>query len=97
LIFINGIGAIAGPVVLGWMMDVWGAFSFFTYLGCVLSVMAAYALYRMTRRAAPTVTETASYAPVSPSASPVAVEWAQEIAIDMADDDGTNSNIQDTT
>ena len=87
LIFINGIGAIAGPIVLGWMMDTWGPYSFFTYIGSVMAVMATYAFYRMTQRAAPSVEETSSYAPIAPNASPVAVEVAQEIAIEMAQDE----------
>ena len=84
LIFVNGIGAIGGPLLLGWMMDTFGPYSFFVYLGGLLALMAAYAAYRMTQRPAPTVEETAPYAPVAPSASPVAVEVAQEIAIERA-------------
>jgi MFS family permease len=84
LIFINGIGAISGPIILGRMMDSWGPYSFFGYVGGVLALMAFYAAYRMTQRAAPLVEDTASYAPLSPTSSPVAVEVAQEIAIEMA-------------
>lgn len=92
LIFVNGIGAIGGPVILGWMMDVWGPYSFFGYLAAVLAAMSAYALFRMTQRAAPAVDDTTSYAPVSPTASPVAVEVAQEIAIDMVLEEEGNSD-----
>ncbi len=92
LIFVNGIGAIAGPVVLGWMMDMWGPFSFFAYIGSVMAVMTAYAFYRMTQRSAPSVDETSSYAPIAPTSSPVAVEVAQEIAIEMALEEESNSD-----
>ncbi|MDQ7081176.1 MAG: MFS transporter, partial [Paracoccaceae bacterium] len=84
LIFVNGIGAIAGPLLLGWMMERFGNMSFFAYLAALLALMAAYAGWRMTRRAAPSVEESSYYAPVAPSASPVAVEVAQEIAIERA-------------
>jgi len=84
LIFVNGIGAIAGPVLLGWMMDTWGPFSFFGYIGSVMALMSIYAIYRMTQRPAPQVVDTAPYAPIAPTSSPVAVEFAQEIAIDLA-------------
>jgi len=84
LIFVNGIGAIAGPVMLGWMMGRWGPYSFFGYLGGVMTIMTIYAFYRMTQRAAPSVEDTSSYAPIAPNVSPVAVEVAQEIAIEMA-------------
>jgi hypothetical protein len=49
--------------------------------------MAAYAGYRMTQRSAIAVDETASYMPLSPGASVVAVELAQEHAIDVAKED----------
>jgi len=94
LIFVNGIGAVAGPVILGRMMDVWGPFSFFAYLGGVLGLMAVYAFYRMTQRAAPAIDDTTSYAPVAPTASPVAVEVAQEIAIERTLEE--ESNTEDT-
>jgi len=95
LIFVNGIGAIGGPLLLGWMMDAFGPYSFFAYLGGLLALMAGYAAWRTTRRPAPAVAETAPYAPVAPSASPVAVELAQEVAIERAlgeegNSEGTN-------
>ena len=46
--------------------------------------IAIYAAYRMTQRALPSSHETDSYAVVYPSASPMAVEMAQEWAIDEA-------------
>jgi MFS family permease len=94
LIFINGIGAISGPILLGAMMDFWGPFSFFGYIGGVLALMALYATYRMTQRAAPSVEDTSSYSPIAPTSSPVAVEVAQELAIEMALEE--ESNINDT-
>ncbi len=93
LIFVNGIGAIAGPLLLGWMMERLGNMSFFAYLGALLAVMAGYAAWRMTRRAAPLVEETGHYAPVAPTASPVAVEVVQELAIERAlEEDGNSSD-----
>jgi MFS family permease len=84
MIFINGVGAIAGPLIVGTMMEAMGPGGFFLYLGALLALMAAYAAYRMTQRPAPSVEETVAYAPVAPGASPVAVEVAQEVAIEMA-------------
>ncbi|MEL6125961.1 MAG: hypothetical protein AAFR57_06135 [Pseudomonadota bacterium] len=52
----------------------------------MLGMVAGYALYRMTQRAAPNADETSTYAAVLPTASPVLVEVAQEVAIEMADD-----------
>ncbi len=84
LLFINGLGAMAGPLVIGELMTLFGADAFFAYVGALFALIAAYAGYRMTRRAAPPVEATSSYAPVSPSASPVALEVAQEVAIERA-------------
>ena len=84
LIFINGLGAIVGPLIVGWMMSEFGANSFFIYIAVLMGVSAAYALYRMTQRASVAVEDTSSYAPISPSSSPVAADMAQEFAIEQA-------------
>ena len=82
LIFVNGIGAIAGPLIVGWMMGRYGPDSFFLYIGILLFLMALYAIYRTFQRQAPSVDDTASYQPVFATASPVAVEVAQEWSIE---------------
>ncbi|MDG1999241.1 MAG: MFS transporter [Amylibacter sp.] len=82
LIFVNGVGAIAGPLVVGWMMGRYGPDSFFLYIGILLFLMAVYAIYRTFQRQAPSVDDTASYQPVFATASPVAVEVAQEWSIE---------------
>lgn len=87
LIFVNGVGAIAGPLVVGWLMSNYAPSGFFIFLGVMMSSMCGYALYRMSQRAAPSVEDTTTYTPVAPSASPVVVEVAQEIAIEIALDE----------
>ncbi|MBV1865531.1 MAG: MFS transporter [Rhodobacteraceae bacterium] len=87
LIFVNGVGAITGPLIVGWLMTRFAPSGFFVYLGVVLLLMGGYALYRMSQRAAPSIEDTNAYTPVTPSASPVAVEVAQEIAIEAAQDE----------
>lgn len=79
LIFINGIGAIAGPVVTGWSMGVLGPNGFFAFMGLLMFGLLLYGLWRSTRRAAPSVEDTGDYVALSPSASPVAVDMAQEV------------------
>ncbi|MEO0485065.1 MAG: MFS transporter [Pseudomonadota bacterium] len=91
LIFLNGVGAIAGPLVIGWAMSAVGPEGFFLYLAILLIAIAGYAAYRMTRR--PSVYaeddyEAVSYAPIMPTASPVAMEAAQEFYIDAAEEAG---------
>lgn len=85
LIFINGLGAISGPLVTGWMMTVLGPQGFWVFIGALLMIMAMYALYRMTQRPAPSVEESNAYAPVMMSATPVALEAAQEWAAEAVE------------
>jgi MFS family permease len=87
MVFINGLGAIAGPLMVGWMMGAMGPGGYFLYIAVLMFAMVGYAIYRMTQRAAPTVSQTESYMPVSPDSSPMAVEFAQEVAIESAQDE----------
>lgn len=86
LLFINGLGAMTGPVIIGAAMTRFGAGAFFVYIGVLFALVALYAAYRMSRR--PTPDETSPYAPVLPQASPVALEVAQGVAIQRATGSG---------
>jgi len=92
LLFINGVGAILGPVLIGWVMTTFGPYGFFNFIAVLMLGLAAYAVYRMTQRAAISSDDTGSYAAVIPSASPVLVELAQEIAYeaDQEEESGVN-------
>jgi MFS family permease len=86
LVFINGLGAIGGPILTGWLMGAVGPEGFWLFIAVLFLAIAAYALYRMTQRAATPVDETAAYVNMLPTATPVAVEAAQEWAIEQADE-----------
>jgi MFS family permease len=90
LLFINGLGAMIGPVLIGTLMTRFGANAFFVYIAVLFALTAGYAAYRMTQRAAPSVAETSPYAPVLATASPVALEVAQEVAIGRAEEAARN-------
>ena len=83
LVFVGGLGAIGGPVIVGQLMDAFGPEGFYLYLMALMGGVAFYGLWRMTRRAATPVDETGPYAPVLPSASPVSVDIYQEYAIEQ--------------
>ncbi|WP_432449926.1 MFS transporter [Aliiroseovarius marinus] len=85
LIFINGIGAIAGPIVSGWVMGVMGPAGFWFYMSVLLVVLLAYGLWRTTQRAAPAPDETSAFVTMAPAASPVAVDMAHEFWADEAE------------
>lgn len=75
LLFINGLGAISGPIITGWMMERVGPSGFFLFMGVLFGMLAAYAAWRMTQRR-DTPEATSGFTPVSPAASVVAVETA---------------------
>ena len=80
MLFINGVGAILGPLTVGPVMEAVGPRGYFLFMGAVLALLALYAGWRMTRRSrADLEDQGASFAPVLPSASPVAVQAAVEV------------------
>jgi len=85
LLFINGVGAITGPLLTGWLMEQTGDGGFFLYIGVLMAGIAVYAAWRMTRRAGISSDLTGAFAVLSPSASPLAVEAALEAAQEQAD------------
>jgi MFS family permease len=87
LLFINGLGAIAGPIIIGWSMDAFGARGYFLLMAVLLGLLVAYAAWRMTRRPAPSVQDTGAFAPLSPTSSLVAVELAQEYSQESTEQD----------
>lgn len=89
LVFIFGVGAIAGPLITGWAMQWFDPSAFWLVLAAIFIIVAVYALYRMTQRAVIPAEETESYINVIPTASPVAVEAAGEWAIEQAEEDST--------
>ena len=91
LIFVNGLGAIMGPILTGWAMSVAGPSGFWIYLALTLVAMSVYVIYRTTQRASVYAEEddydAVPYAPVMPTATPVAVEAAQEFYAENVDTD----------
>ena len=86
LLFINGTGAVLGPLAIGVAMSTIGPVGFFLSICVLMSALALYAAWRMTRREATPTEETASYAAVLPTATPVALEVAQEIYAENAEE-----------
>ena len=87
LLFINGVDAVGGPIIAGSMMSGIGPRGYWLLQAILMGVVALYALWRMSRRAAIPVEDTSSYVAIMPSASPVAAEVAQEVAIEMAEEE----------
>ncbi|MEM9968340.1 MAG: MFS transporter [Pseudomonadota bacterium] len=83
LVFLNGLGAILGPIITGWLMGTaLGPSGFYLFILILFAMLMCYAVYRATQRATVPITETGSFVPIAATATAVAVEYAQEIAID---------------
>ncbi len=76
LVFTFGIGAIAGPLVTGAVMEALGPYGFWLVTGVTFVAIALYAAYRIIKRAPVPQEDTESYLNVLPSSSTVAVEAA---------------------
>ena len=64
MVLVNGMGAIAGPVVVAATIDASGPVALFAVLATAYVVMAVFALYRIARRAPVAEDERASYVAV---------------------------------
>jgi MFS family permease len=84
LIFINGLGAITGPLITGWVMAQVGPPGFFLFMGILFAAMAGYAGWRMTQRPG-TIEKTGPFTPLSPSSSVLTVGAAMEAAHEGAE------------
>ena len=84
MVFINGCGAVVGPVLLGWWMERQGPEAFFAFIAVLGFMISAYAAWRATRRAATPVAETESYTVVAAGATPTVMEIAIETAQEEA-------------
>lgn len=70
LVLVVGIGASFGPTTAAALMSIVGANGFFWWLAIVHAAIGVFAIYRMSKRAAPAVEEHTHLIPVSPPASP---------------------------
>jgi MFS family permease len=87
LLFVNGMGAIAGPLITGWAMETVGPPGFFWFTSLLFTLLALYGLYRMTQRSTVAVGDYGAYIPMTPNAGPVAAELAQDLAIEEAQEE----------
>jgi MFS family permease len=81
LLFINGLGAVAGPLLAGVLLDGVGPRGFWAMLAFAMLVLAGYAWWRM--RAAPNkavVGERTTFAPVPAAATAVAADASERRA-----------------
>ncbi|MFZ3581931.1 MFS transporter [Loktanella sp. DJP18] len=86
LLFINGVGAIMGPITLGYLLDGMGPRGYWVFLAVLMFAVGIYGTYRMTRRSrADIAQDNTSYANLPMTTTPVLAEWAQEVYIEAAE------------
>ncbi len=90
LLFINGVGAVAGPVIVGRAMETIGTAFYFLITAVLFAAIGGYGLWRMTRRDRSEVTQQAPYVAVtsrtSAYATAIAVELAEEEQLDALEE-----------
>lgn len=87
LIFLNGLGAVAGPIPAGWLMSRVGPIGFFWFSGALFGAIAVFALVRATLNPVRDVEAETAYAPLGPEFTAVATDLAQEFAEDQSGED----------
>ena len=88
LLFINGLGAIAGPLIVGFMMDSIGNNGFWLFTSVLMLAIGVYGVFRSLRRSRTDLDfDTVPYAPVSSASTPIAAELAQEVYIEAGEDE----------
>lgn len=98
MLFVNGLGAMGGAIIVGYMMNWFGPPGFFLFIMVLLLAIAAYALYRMTQRQSISVDDQSPYIPLSSRSSPVIRQVAAEYVADeveemLAEEDSTADTI----
>ena len=77
LLFVNGLGAVGGPLVTGWLIARLGPEGFWVFPGALMATLAAYALWRMTRRPVVDPADLSGYVPMAAGAvTPVTITTA---------------------
>lgn len=80
MLFINGIGAMSGPIIVGYLMSQHGPSAFFSFIAILMSVVAVYGIYRMSQRDAISVDDTAPYIAITSRTTQVATEIAADFS-----------------
>lgn len=84
LLFVNGVGAMAGPIVTGWLMEWIGTWAFFLYLALMFGGVAGYAAFRIWMHPNRAGAYPSNFTVISPNASAVAVGEALDAKGDSA-------------
>ncbi|MEM6593282.1 MAG: MFS transporter [Pseudomonadota bacterium] len=93
LIFVNGLGAVGGPVLIGYIMTAFGADGFWWVVCILMMATALYGLYRVTQRPSLYSDESQEYepvpyAPITAAGTAMTADVATEYYAENEADDG---------
>ncbi|MDW4496788.1 MFS transporter [Sulfitobacter sp. D35] len=92
MLFINGLGAISGPIITGYLMDMVGPGGFYLFTGLLFAWLVAYGAWRATRRRSVPAQEAGAYVAVSPSATAVTLGAVAEVWSEEAEQQAEQQN-----
>ena len=80
LLFVNGVGAIGGPLVMGWLMGTIGPSGFFVLIAILMAMLAGYAAWRLwSQPIRPPVEEAAPFVAVGANATVASMGAVAEV------------------
>ena len=85
LLFINGVGAMGGPVMVGFLMNQFGTQFFFVFIAVLMAAICCYGIYRASVRESVSVDDAAPYIPITSRSTQVAAEIAIEVVEEEQD------------
>lgn len=92
MLFLNGIGAMGGPVGVGYLMNQFGTHAYFMFIALLMLLICAYGIYRISQRDTVAVEDMGAYVPITSRTTAVATEIALEVADELDVDDEVSSN-----
>lgn len=86
LLFLNGSGAMGGPILAGYLMSRFGNHWFFVIISTLMLAVCVYGLYRMTQRNTGNVDDQGPMMSISVRSTAVMTAVAAEMAIEQAEE-----------
>jgi hypothetical protein len=94
-LFINGLGAIVGPLIVGLTMDRIGNNGYWLFTAILMFGVGMYGLYRATQRSRSDLDmETVPYSPLSAASTQIVAEVAQEVYIEAEEEMEANDEVE---
>jgi len=91
LLFLNGFGAMGGPIIAGALMTYFGNHWFFITIAVLMMAVCIYGTYRMTQRDTVDIDDQAPMMPISARTTAVLTDIATEIVIEQVEDESLDA------